>query len=381
MKKLLILIVATAGVSLIATFVVFRSEVQSPNSVLINDAVRISMESDSVREAVDIQMTMLMQAFEEMDTARRNRDNIVQIFVFSFILIMAVLGILVYLYYEKNLLRPFRKLETFASRIATGNLDIPLEMDEHNFFGAFTESFDLMREELRTARENEQLANQSKKELVASLSHDIKTPVASIQSAVDLMQLMADDEKEKKMLDSINVKCEQINTLITDMFHSTLEELQVLSVIPIEIPSTEVQDIIRQADYENRIAGFELPNCLVMADSLRLQQAFDNIINNSYKYANTDIYVSGFISCEYLVIAVQDFGSGVLDEELPLLTGKFYRGKQTGKTAGYGLGLYLSKYFAEQMLGDLHCENQDDGFVVKLQLRLAGNASSSELRA
>jgi len=371
MKKLLILTAMTAGIGFIATFLIFRYEPQSPNSALINEAVQISTESDSIREAVDTQINLFTQAFEEMDTNRRNRDNALQIFLYTLIVMLAVSGILLYLYYEKNFLKPFRNLETFASRIAAGNLDIPLEMDEHNLFGAFTESFDLMREELRTAKENEQLANQSKKELVASLSHDIKTPIASIQSAVDLMILKASDEKEKKMLNSVNAKCEQINTLITDMFHSTLEELQVLNVTPIEIQSTEVQDIIQQADYENRIAPFRLPSCLVIADSLRLQQAFDNIINNSYKYAATDIYLDSFIEGTYLVIAVQDFGSGVLEEELPLLTGKFYRGKQTGKIAGYGLGLYLSKNFVVQMLGDLYCENQDNGFVVKLKLKLA----------
>jgi len=372
MKKFLILTAIVAGISLIATFMAFQIDMQPPDSTLINDAVRISMESDSIREAVDTQITLLTQAFEEMDAARRNRDNILQTFIYISILILSLSNILLYLYYKKNLLRPFRKLENFASRIATGNLDIPLEMDKHNLFGAFTESFDMMREELRTARENEQLANQSKKELVASLSHDIKTPVASIQSAMDLLLLKSSDEKEKKMLSSVNAKCEQINTLITDMFHSTLEELQVLSVTPIEIQSTDVQDIIHQADYENRIVPFTLPNCLVLADSLRLQQAFDNIINNSYKYANTDITVNSVIVGEYLIISVQDFGLGVLDEELQLLTGKFYRGKKAEKTTGYGLGLYLSKYFVDQMSGDLSCENQADGFVVKLSLRLAG---------
>ena len=73
-------------------------------------------------------------------------------------------------------LTPFRKLRRFARDVAAGNLDIPLEMDSYGSFGAFTESFGLMREELKKARENERAADQSKKELVASLSHDINTP-------------------------------------------------------------------------------------------------------------------------------------------------------------------------------------------------------------
>ena len=99
---------------------------------------------------------------------------------------------------------------------------------------------------------------------------------------------------------------------------------------------------------------------------------FDNVISNSYKYADTDIYVEASISGEFLVIDVQDFGSGVPDEELPLLFNKFYRGKDTEKSVGYGLGLYLSRYFMEQMSGEVTCENCGDGFVVKLKLRLVG---------
>jgi K+-sensing histidine kinase KdpD len=61
----------------------------------------------------------------------------------------------------------------------------------------------------------------------------------------------------------------------------------------------------------------------------------------------------------------------VPEKELPLITGKFYRGKNTEKTDGYGLGLYLSKYFMEQMTGGLYPENRDNGFMVIVMLRLA----------
>ena len=361
-----------ASIGFIITFFAFRNDVQSPDSVFINDAVRNSMESDSAREAVDLLTNQMMQAFDEMDIARRNRDFILQIYMYLFIGSLAMMGVIIYLYSEQKLFQPFRKLQSFAKQVATGNLDVPLEMDKDNLFGAFTESFDLMREELRIAKENEYLANQSKKELVASLSHDIKTPVASIQSAMDLMILKVEDENDRKRINAVNVKLEQINTLITDMFHATLEELQVLKVTPVEIPSTEVVELIYQADYEDRVAPFQIPSCLVLADPMRLQQAFDNIISNSYKYANTDIYINALIEDGHLVIGVRDFGTGVPEEELPLLFNKFYRAKNTEKSAGYGLGLYLAKYFMEHMYGDITCENQEDGFTVKLKLKLAG---------
>ncbi len=76
-------------------------------------------------------------------------------------------------YVHVSVIRPFRKMKNFAERIAGGNLDVPLEMDRRNLFGAFTESFDIMRSELKKARLAEAQANASKKEVVAKLSHDV----------------------------------------------------------------------------------------------------------------------------------------------------------------------------------------------------------------
>ncbi|MDR1217504.1 MAG: hypothetical protein LBJ99_02835, partial [Oscillospiraceae bacterium] len=92
---------------------------------------------------------------------------------------------------DRRILRPFQLMRGFARRVAAGELDVPLEMDRSNAFGAFTESFDLMREELRRARENESASERSKRELVASLSHDIQTPVASIEAVAELMEVTA----------------------------------------------------------------------------------------------------------------------------------------------------------------------------------------------
>lgn len=106
---------------------------------------------------------------------------------FSTALLVETLTVACYsLYLHRAILRPFRKLKGFAERVAGGDLDIPLEMDRENLFGAFTESFDLMRSELRKARIAEAQATASKKELIARLSHDIKTPIASIKAVSEV---------------------------------------------------------------------------------------------------------------------------------------------------------------------------------------------------
>lgn len=126
------------------------------------------------------------------------------------------IGYAFYMYF--TVIRPFRRLKSFAERVAGGNLDIPLEMDRQNLFGAFTESFDIMRSELRKARIAEAQANASKKELVAKLSHDIKTPVASIKAVSEVGLAVAANEKDRANYTQIIGKADQINTLVTNLF-------------------------------------------------------------------------------------------------------------------------------------------------------------------
>lgn len=301
---------------------------------------------------------------------RQHKNNmlIIIIAIMAFIaLFYLVYGIYIY----RIIFKPFRKLQAFAHHVAAGELDIPLEMDESNIFGAFTESFDLMREELAKARENERKANQSKKELVASLSHDIKTPVASIKAVSEIMIIKSDNEEDKRQLSIINSKADQINTLISNIFNATLEELQELKVTVKEIWSTELYDLIKNADYNNKAIVSEIPECIVLADSLRLLQVIDNIISNSYKYAGTAINVMGNISGQYLVLEFKDYGYGVQLEEIPLLFNKFYRGENSTGKSGAGLGLYISKYLMNKMQGDIRYNNTDEGFTLILKLRIS----------
>lgn len=280
--------------------------------------------------------------------------------------LMALFG---WIYWEY--IRPFRTLETFAAQISKGNLDFPLKMQRHNYFGAFTESFDIMREELKKARQGEYEANQSKKELVASLSHDIKTPVSTIKAICEILELKTKDELVLEKVLIINQKADVINSLISNMFHATLEELQLLKMNPVETLSTEIPKMLEDINYEGKIQFTNsIPECMVMADPLRLTQVIDNVVNNSYKYAGTDIEVSFMDMGDSIALTIRDFGKGVPSEELPLLTEKFYRGSNVSGKDGSGLGLYLSNQFMEGMKGEFRCENVDtpSGFLVTLTL-------------
>lgn len=184
----------------------------------------------------------------------------------------------------------------------------------------------------------EAAANESKKELVAKLSHDIRTPVASIKAASEVGEALSQDEKNRRNYGQIIQKADQINTLVNNLFSAALEELQELSVIPTELKSDELRPMLENADYLHRAVIPPVPDCLLCADSLRLQQVFDNIFANSYKYADTKINVTVSLKDNYLVICIEDYGGGLDEAELPLLKEKFKRGSNVRNTEGRGWG-------------------------------------------
>lgn len=275
-------------------------------------------------------------------------------------------------YLHRTVIKPFKKLEEFAESVAGGNLDIPLTMDRGNIFGAFTESFDIMRSELKRARLSEARANAEKKELVAKLSHDIRTPVASIKAASEVGAAIAENEKNLQNYTHIIRKADQINTLVTNLFSATLEELQQLTVEPADMESGGLFEMLKSADYFHYAQIPDIPECLIFADKLRLQQVFDNIFANSYKYADTKIDVEISLINNRLAVKIEDQGGGVSEGEIPLLKEKFKRGSNSQNIEGAGLGLYISDCFMKEMGGGLVVENGKSGFVATIFIALSG---------
>ena len=276
--------------------------------------------------------------------------------------------------------KPIREFEGFAGEVAKGNLEVQLPRRRLNLFGNFTESFDLMREELRDSREREVRANKAMREMAAGLSHDIKTPVSTIRAACEVLEAKYPEQEDlQQKVSVISAKTNTINELVNNLFHTTLEELEELPVTISEVSAVRIEgffaDMNQQGDifFDNHI-----PECLVCMDPIRMEQAVDNVVSNSRKYAGTDIHVSfdevesaggeAGNSPRFIRITVRDAGPGVPEEELAQITGKYFRGSNAAGQVGYGLGMYLVKWYMEKQGGGLEYYN-DRGFVVELLVR------------
>lgn len=278
-----------------------------------------------------------------------------------------------FLYIGLRIIRPFEKLSDFAQRIAKGDFDLPLNYERENYFGKFTWAFDSMRREIIKARAAEKEAVENNKTVIATLSHDIKTPVASIRAYAEGLEAGLDStpEKRRKYLSVIMSKCDEVARLTNDMFLHSLSDLDKLKMNSERLEFCGfAEGAVTEIGEEYGDVRFQKPDftAFVDCDKNRLTQIFGNIITNARKYAKTDIDVSISLEGKEVSISFRDYGEGIADEDIPFIFGKFYRGKNCGGEQGSGLGLYIVKYVVEQSGGRVTLRNLEKGLEIKIFL-------------
>ena len=304
----------------------------------------------------------------KFDIAKRKLIMAAALMAFMFI----IAGLMYGSYVKKNIITPFKEMEQFAVNVASGSLDEPIMLEKNNLFGAFTESFDIMREELKRSRQVENELKQKEKEMIASLSHDLKTPITGIKLLCELLSVKVKDEYVSGKVSNIHQKAEQINILVSDLLSSALDDLGEMNVSCCDENSDILHELVSEHDSRCLANEGDIPQCLIQVDRPRLSQVIGNIISNSYKYAGTVIDIGYSINDNYLEMSIRDHGAGVPADEIDLITSKFYRGKKNsvGKD-GSGLGLYIASELMDKMNGELICSSPNDGFCVTLMIPLS----------
>ena len=284
----------------------------------------------------------------------------------SFSIIFCI-GLFIYIYFQ--ILRPFDKLKGFAKEISSGNFDLPLEYERSNYFGQFTWSFDLMRKEIKKARRCEKEAIENNKTVIASLSHDIKTPIASIKAYSEALEANMDKTYETRMeyISVIMRKADEVKKLTDDLFLHSISDMERISFNNDNIDLDEVVFNASNDFKANTPINYinKTKDAYIYGDRDRLYQVMENIINNSIKYANTKIDISLMENDDNYIVSIKDYGPGIDDNDMPFIFEKFYRGVNSKEKQGTGLGLYIVKYMMEKMNGEVELEN-NNGLVVKL---------------
>jgi signal transduction histidine kinase len=341
------------------------------NIVALNEIENLTQqngESPAKEQIRHLQQIMYQQ--EQYDTS-----SVVGSLIVFYAISMAFL-LIVFIYIYMVMIKPFHRMEKFAGELANGNLDVSLTYDRKQLFGAFTWAFDHMRREIIKARACEKEAVENNKTVIATLSHDIKTPIASIRTYTEALEANMDSsaERRQRYIQVIIKKCDEVTSLTNDLFLHSLSDLDKLKMHSEQIQIENViMDMVREMNTDqNRIRVDEnLPAAIVNADGGRFCQVLENIINNAGKYAKNvaiEVWAVKNESSGMYEVHIKDNGPGIAPEDMPFIFEKFYRGRNVVDEPGAGLGLYIVKYIMTQMEGEVQLANRLDGLEAILKL-------------
>ncbi len=334
--------------------------------VAINELEQLAQSGEL--DKMSVKAEQLKEDIRTMQVVTNDSNRLFLLCGICMVFLLVVFG-----YVYVAILRPFDKMKTFAQKISQGNFDVPLDYERSNYFGDFTWAFDSMRREITKARSCEREAIENNKTVIATLSHDIKTPIASIRAYAEGLEanLDATPEKREKYVSVIMKKCDEVSRLTNDLFLHSLSDLEKLKI---SLEETElcdfVENVITELSAEQNDVIFVRPDfsAQVMADRNRLTQILENLVNNARKYAKSRIEVNLTKEDGNVSVHVRDYGPGIPDEDMPFIFDKFYRGRNCGSEQGSGLGLYIVKYIVEQMQGRVLLHNHADGLEAVIML-------------
>ena len=376
-KKLVNITIIFISIISIITFLSLRKNDAEENNlskgrqlIYINE-IRKELEEDNVKnETLTKAINNLEEEVSLFDNSKSNNRYIFYEYIIIIYFILIIFG---YAYF--TIVRPFEKMEKFAEEIGKGNFDIKVDYEKNNLFGAFTWAFDHMRREIIKARSCEREAIDNNKTVIATLSHDIKTPIASIRAYAEGLEAGLDYnvERRNKYINVIIRKCDEVTKLTNDLFLHSLSDLEMLKINTEEVEISElIKNSLKELIEEEKKVSIigNMPKALLDVDVKRFNQVLENIINNSNKYAKgSKIEVRGEINKDNYIIKIKDFGEGIKDKDLPFIFNKFYRGENALEKQGSGLGLFIVKYIMNQLNGDVEVYN-NNGLEVKLILPL-----------
>ncbi|MES2255349.1 MAG: sensor histidine kinase KdpD [Pseudomonadota bacterium] len=220
--------------------------------------------------------------------------------------------------------------------------------------------------------------------MLTSLSHDLRTPLASILGAATTLLAggsLYDAGQTKEFLTTIREEAERLDRFVGNLLDMSRLEAGVLGAKPealdlFELVETAIKRLSRRLA-SHKIA-IDLPSDLpqVRADPVLLEQAIVNLLDNAVKYSpsGASIQIHARTDPDRVILTITDEGSGISPEALPHIFEKFYRAKASdSRIAGTGLGLAVARGFVEAFDGKLDASNRSDrtGAVLTISLPVA----------
>lgn len=211
---------------------------------------------------------------------------------------------------------------------------------------------------------NMELEKERIKELVTDISHQLKTPLASLKMSYEIMTSSEfTEEEQKEFLNHGKDEIEKLQALLSSLIKVSRLEANMIEIIPVKAKLKEtiiraVETVYMKADEKNIMIGMEeFKEMKLYFDPKWTQEVFINILDNAVKYSSPDtsiiIRVTEMIS--FILIEIEDEGIGIERKEYSKIFQRFYRGdkKEVVEQEGSGVGLYLARKILEEQGGTI----------------------------
>lgn len=311
---------------------------------------------------------------------RANRESNIIIWMNLALVGMILITVAVLLYVYRKVLKPFHAMSNLSYELAKGNLSTPVKEEKSKLFGRFLWGMDMLREKLEDNKEKELEFQKDRKTLILSLSHDIKTPLSSIELYSKALAEDLYDTKEKRdeALQGIARNVKEIKGYVDEIVTASREDFLNLEVKNGEVYLSAVVNSIR-AYYREKMSvvhtDFTVENfdeCLLKGDQNRLIEVLQNIMENAIKYGDgRSVRITFEDEEDCKLIHIENSGNALKDEELPNLFDSFYRGSNSHGVKGNGLGLYICKTLMHKMDGEVYAKSGEESFTVTVVARKA----------
>ncbi|MFS9270475.1 sensor histidine kinase [Streptococcus infantis] len=293
-------------------------------------------------------------------------------FLVGMTLIASFIGAAVSIFLLSPVFSSLKHLKKQAQNIAGKDFSTEIETKGPIEFQELGQAFNDMSRNLQDTFQSLDESEQEKRMMIAQLSHDIKTPITSIQVTVEgILDGVIKEEERLHYLTTIGRQTERLNKLV--------EELDVLTLNaqPQDTADEEVEEVFLDQLLIESMSEFQLQieqeerdvYIQVSPESAKIKSYYDklsrilvNLLNNAFKYSEpgTRIEVLAQLTEEELTISVKDEGQGILPEDLEKIFNRLYRVETSRnmKTGGHGLGLAIARELAHQLGGEITAESQ-----------------------
>ncbi|MHC1681822.1 MAG: ATP-binding protein [Clostridiaceae bacterium] len=299
------------------------------------------------------------------------KESILFISICILIIVSLTNGFLTYLV-SKSITKPLKELGHAANEIKKGNLNYKIESRSNDEIGEFCDSFEEMRLRLKKSLELQEHYEENRKELISSISHDLKTPITSIKGYIEgIKDGIADTpSKMNRYINTIYTKANYMDTLIDDLFlFSKLDLKKVSFDFQIVDIGGFIKDYIEEISFDLDKNSIEvllnIPSkpIMVKADVQKIKRVIMNIIDNSIKYKSSEklkIEITVKDNIDYSLIEIKDNGKGISGDALPFIFDRFFRADTFRETSsgGSGLGLSIVKKIVEEHNGKIFAESE-----------------------